>query len=96
MKTIAKVGILLALTGCLLTSCAGQYYVTTYPSEPVYVRPVSPYTDAVWIDGEWMWRGGRYTYINGYWAHPRANRVWVRGSWQSSSRGYTWRRGYWR
>ena len=96
MKTIVKVGILLALTGSLLTSCAGSYYVTSRPAEPYYVRPVSPYSGAVWIDGEWIWSGNRYTYLSGHWERPRAHRVWVRGNWQSGQRGYTWHRGYWR
>lgn len=96
MKTIAKVGILLALTGNLLTSCAGSYYVTSRPAEPYYVRPASPYAGAVWIDGEWVWRGGRYAYTGGHWERPRGHRAWVRGNWQSGSRGYTWHRGHWR
>jgi hypothetical protein len=66
------------------------------PEEPYYVRPASPYANAVWIDGEWVWRGGRYAYIGGHWDRPLNGRVWVRGNWQSSTRGYTWHRGYWR
>jgi len=96
MKTIAKIGILLALTGSLLTSCTGQYYVTTRPAEPYYVRPASPYANAVWIDGEWIWSGGRYAYVGGHWERPHGGRAWVRGRWVSGPRGYAWRRGYWR
>jgi hypothetical protein len=96
MKTIAKIGLLLALTGSLLTSCTGEYYVASHPEEPYYVRPASPYANAVWIDGEWVWRDGRYAYIGGHWDRPRNGRVWMRGNWLSSSRGYTWHRGYWR
>ncbi|MDB5158946.1 MAG: hypothetical protein JWR50_3653 [Mucilaginibacter sp.] len=96
MKTIAKIGILLALTGSLLTSCTGQYYVTTRPAEPYYVRPASPYANAVWVDGEWIWSGGRYAYVGGHWERPHGGRAWVRGRWVSGPRGYAWRRGYWR
>lgn len=96
MKTIAKIGILLALTGGLLTSCTGQYYVTTRPAEPYYVRPASPYANAVWVDGEWIWSGGRYAYVGGHWERPHGGRAWVRGRWVSGPRGYAWRRGYWR
>lgn len=42
MKTIAKLGIVLALTGSLFASCSSQAYVTERPVEPVYVRPVAP------------------------------------------------------
>lgn len=96
MKTIGKIGILLALTGTLLTSCVGSYYVTSRPAEPYYVRPVAPYSGAVWIDGEWEWNNGRYAYIGGHWERSRPGRVWVRGSWQSGARGYIWHRGHWR
>ncbi len=97
MKTIAKIGILLALTGSLFASCAGgYYYVKVRPDEPYYERPVAPYANAVWIDGEWTWGGGRYTYISGHWEQPRPGRVWVRGTWQSGPRGYAWHRGYWK
>ncbi|WP_431198557.1 hypothetical protein ACQ86K_19075 [Mucilaginibacter sp. P19] len=37
MKTIAKLGIVLALTGSLFASCSSQAYVTEQPVEPVYV-----------------------------------------------------------
>lgn len=52
MKTIAKLGIVLALTGSLFASCSSQAYVTEQPVEPVYVRPVAPYPNAVWVPGE--------------------------------------------
>ncbi len=97
MKTISKLGIMLAMAGSLfMASCAGSYCITDQPAEPVYVRPVQPYANAVWIDGDWVWRGGSYVYQRGYWVRPRAGRAWVRGGWYHSPRGYTWHRGHWR
>jgi len=97
MKTLSKFGLLIALAGSLfLSSCAGSYYVTDQPVEPVYVRPAPPYGGAIWIDGEWGYSGGRYRYINGYYARPRAGRVYMRGGWVHTGRGYSWRRGHWR
>lgn len=96
MKTTSSILIGLALAGSLLTSCAGSYYVTERPAEPVYTRPAAPYEGAVWVSGEWGWRNGRYVYTNGYWTRPRHNRVWVSGSWETGARGYYWRRGHWR
>ncbi|MFC0514488.1 hypothetical protein ACFFGT_09760 [Mucilaginibacter angelicae] len=96
MKTIAKLGIVLALTGSLFASCAGQAYVTERPVEPVYIRPVAPYPNAVWVPGEWVWRGNRYVYRQGFYARPRYNHVYVQGHWQPTNRGYVWVRGYWR
>ncbi len=96
MKTIGKIGLILALSASLFTSCAGDYYVAERPAEPVYVRPAAPYAGAYWVPGEWAWRGNRYVYVNGYYAKARANRVYVKGYWQPVRRGYAWRRGYWR
>jgi hypothetical protein len=97
MRSIAKVGILLALTGIMLTSCmGGYYYVNARPNEPYYVRPVAPFGGAVWIDGEWEWTNGRYAFIGGHWERSRPGHVWIRGAWRSGPRGYAWHRGYWR
>jgi hypothetical protein len=97
MKKLQKFGMLLALAGSLfMASCAGSYYVTARPAEPVYVRPAAPYAGAVWIDGDWVWNGGRYVYSGGHWAAARPGRIWVRGAWYQGPRGYGWHRGYWR
>ncbi len=97
MKTISKLGLMAALAGSLfLGSCSGGYYVTSQPVEPAYDRPVSPYADAVWIDGEWGYSGGRYVYTRGHWEHGRVGRAYVRGSWEHTNRGYRWHRGHWR
>ncbi|WP_461451966.1 hypothetical protein [Mucilaginibacter sp.] len=97
MKKLQKIGLMVAMAGCLfMASCAGSYYVTERPAEPVYVRPAAPYVGAVWIDGEWVWNGGRYVYSGGHWAAIRPGHVWVRGAWYQTPHGYAWHRGYWR
>ena len=96
-KTIVKFGSLILLAGSLFfASCTGTYYVADQPAEPYYVRPAVPYQGAIWIDGEYVLTGGRYHYVNGYWARPRAGRVYYRGNWSRGPRGYYWHRGYWR
>lgn len=95
MKTTSKLLIGLALAGSLFAGCAGTYYVAERPVEPVYERPVAPYAGAVWVSGEWGWRGGRYVYTNGYWARPRGTRVYISGGWERRPGGYYWRRGHW-
>lgn len=56
-----------------------------------------PYGGAVWVGPEWVWRGGRYECVPGYWAHPRrAGAIWVPGHWKYSRRGYKWVPGHWR
>ncbi len=97
MKTISKFGIVAAMAGSLfLASCASEGYVVEQPVEPVYTRPAPPYAGAYWVPGEWAWSGGRYTYINGYYARPRRGHVYVQGYWQPVRRGYAWHRGHWR
>lgn len=96
MKTTSKILVGVALAaGSLFASCEGSYYVTERPADVVYTRPVAPYAGAVWVEGDWVWQGGRYVHTNGYWTRPRGNRVWVSGSWNRGPRGYTWRRGHW-
>jgi hypothetical protein len=97
MKTLSKVGVLLALAGSLfMSSCAGSYYVSAQPVDEVYVRPAPPYAGAVWIDGDWVWSGGAYVHRPGHWVRTRPGRVWVTGSWYHGPRGYAWHRGHWR
>ncbi len=95
MKIIAKIGLMLVLTASLFTSCAGSYYVADRPAEPRYERPVAPYRNAVWIPGEWVWRGNGYQRIPGHWARPRYNHTFVEGHWRQTPRGYVWVKGYW-
>ena len=97
MKTLSKLGILAALAGSLfMSSCAGEYYVSNQPAEVYYTRPAPPYAGAVWINGDWVWNGGRYVRRPGYWARPRTGRVWVEGTWYHGPRGYAWHKGHWR
>jgi hypothetical protein len=58
----------------------------------------APYSEAVWVRPEWVWRHGRYVEVPGHWVRaPRHGAVWVNGGWAySSHRGYRWRGGYWR
>ena len=59
MKTLAKLGAMLALGGSLfLASCAGEYYVSDQPADVVYDPGTPPYADGVWVGEEWVWSGG--------------------------------------
>jgi len=88
---------LMALSFSFFTGCdSDAYVITDRPVNPVYVRPANPYADGIWIDGDWVWGGGRYTWREGYWSHPRTGRTWVSGSWTARGNGYTWNRGHWR
>jgi hypothetical protein len=90
--------LIIAIAGSLfgLSSCTVDGYVETAPGDVVYTRPVAPGPDYIWIDGDWVWGGGRYSWHEGHWDHPRAGRSWERGHWEHGDRGYHWNRGHWR
>ena len=97
MKTISKLGLIAVLGSfLLLTSCAGEYYVSDQPADVVYEPGPPPYTGAVWIEGDWVYSGGHYVHSRGRWARARSGRTWVAGSWHHGPRGYAWHRGHWR
>lgn len=97
MKKLIKSGLLVALCGSLfLSACAGSYYVSEQPVEPVYEHPAPPYQGAIWIDGEWAYSGGRYVYANGHWDKPREGHAYIRGNWEHASHGYRWHGGHWK
>jgi hypothetical protein len=87
----------LALSGLLFFSACvpGEITVSARPEPPYYARPASPGVGYVWIDGEWIVRGGRYHWREGYWRRS-GTRVWIGGSWESRNNGWYWRRGHWR
>ncbi len=94
---IGKILTTLILACGLLAACdSAMYTVAVRPSDPIYERPVSPGDGYIWIDGDWVWEGGRYNWHNGYWSRPRGTRVWVSGGWESRGGGYAWRRGHWK
>ena len=84
------------LISCILgaSACAGGY-VSEQPAGVVYNRPPIPGDGYIWIDGDWVWGGGRYQWHEGHWDRPRAGHNWVGGRWQSSGKGYRWQRGRW-
>ncbi len=56
----------------------------------------APFTGGIWIGPEWMWRGGRYVYVPGYWRRPpRFGARWIPGHWKMSRRGWRWVPGHW-
>jgi hypothetical protein len=93
MKKIFLIG-LLVITSFVFYSCGpSEITVSSRPDRPYYDRPVSPGSSYVWIEGDWVARGGRYRWREGHWA--RSTRVWVSGGWESRGNGWYWRRGHW-
>ena len=94
MKKILSI---IAIAACIAaTGCAVDGYVEAQPGDVYYERGVAPGPGYIWVDGDWMWAGGRYVWHNGYWGHPRAGRTWQAGHWDHGTRGYHWNRGRWK
>jgi hypothetical protein len=97
MKSINKIGILCAFSGgLLLSACESSRYVATQPAAVVYTRPVAPYAGAIWVEGNWVRRGGKWKQQPGYWIKPHPGRTWVQGRWYKYPKGNRWQKGYWR
>ena len=96
MKKIIQVIALLSLSFMLSRCEPSSVTVGARLDAPYYERPVQPYPDYVWIDGDWYWQNGHYVYRNGYWAAPRRNTHWQTGIWIQHGSGWRWQRGRWR
>jgi hypothetical protein len=88
--------VIIAIAASLAASGCAAGYIDQQPSDVVYEQGVAPGEGYVWIDGDWVWGGGRYTWHNGRWGRPRAGHTWARGNWAHTSRGYHWNGGHWR
>jgi hypothetical protein len=77
-------------------SASAQIYVSVHPVWAPVRRPPPPSPAHIWIDEDWVWRGGRYVAIGGRWeAPPRPGFVWFPGRWAHSGRGDRWIAGRW-
>ncbi|MGI4727630.1 MAG: hypothetical protein ACRYFL_04190 [Janthinobacterium lividum] len=90
----------LTLLACTLAlffaSCGSSYYVSERPAPYVYRRPIAPYAGAIWIEPEYIWRGGGYVAQPGYWSRPRPGYSYHPGQWNHNRHGHIWVRGGWR
>jgi hypothetical protein len=97
MKSISKVLAIVGIASTVLVGCATRatFVIRERPVEPRYERPAPPYPGAVWIPGEWEWRGNHYVYLHGYYVQP-SGREWIPGHWRETPGGYVWDKGHWR
>ncbi len=92
-----KLLLCIAVVFAFSSAASAQVFVQIRPVAPVIVRPMAPSPRHIWIDGEWIWRGGGYQYNNGYWATPPGpGAAWVPGHWKQTRRGWFWKPGHWR
>jgi hypothetical protein len=65
------------------------------PPPRVERRPAAPFADAVWVDGHWGWRDGRWAWTRGHWDVEHRGGHWAPGHWDSGPKGYVWTEGHW-
>lgn len=93
-----KIGLsLIVLLSVASQNSQAQVIVNVRPVVPVHERIVAPSPRHVWVDEEWVERGGRYEWAGGHWVlPPRPGVVWIPGHWANRPRGWVWIRGHWR
>jgi len=67
------------------------------PPIPVYVQPVCPGPNYIWIPGYWAWDPANgYYWVPGYWdLAPYVGALWTPGWWGFAGGVYAWHPGYW-
>ena len=85
-------GITLFFTGCM------SAYVSTIPTYSEGIRPASPSSTHIWIDGDWEWsrHTHAYTHRDGSWAAPNQGRTYTQGRWETTPRGNHWVHSQWK
>ncbi len=97
MKKISSILSILFFFLIVMSGCGpSNVVVRTRPVPPVYARPSAPYSNYVWVEGEWMRSRNGYVYRKGYWAAPRARYHNYRGGrWEQRRNGWYWVSGRW-
>ncbi|MGO9338741.1 MAG: YXWGXW repeat-containing protein [Terracidiphilus sp.] len=92
--------LLLALLVCLVpaSSNAGVFISVNFgpPVLPVYVVPVCPQPNLIWMPGYWAYGDDGYFWVPGAWVPaPFVGGLWTPGYWGWSSGLYIYHPGYW-
>jgi YXWGXW repeat-containing protein len=66
------------------------------PVLPVYVQPICPGPDYIWIPGYWAYGDDGYFWVPGTWVlAPEPGLLWTPGYWGWDDGFYFWHAGYW-
>jgi len=97
-KYLSKIITLFLLSLLVSFIADAQFVIKVRPVAPVVrVHPLCPSPRHVWVNGEYIWRGDRYEYIEGYWGLPPEHRNhWIDGRWRHRRGGWIWIPGHWR
>lgn len=67
------------------------------PAARAEIPPPRPSERHGWIAGSYVWRVGRWFWVQGYWAvPPRPGATWIPGHWSRREDGFVWVAGTWR
>lgn len=99
-KRTIWIGILLAgFLSLGIQQSSAQVIVSIKPVRPTVkvVKPVKPYVNAAWIEGEWVWnkRTRAYQWKSGYWVKAKRNKRYVTGRWEKRRNGWVYVPGRW-
>jgi hypothetical protein len=81
------------------TAASAQLFVSVSfgpPALPVYVQPVCPGPNFIWMPGYWAWTPGwGYYWVPGTWVlAPSPGLLWTPGYWFYDAGFYRWSPGY--
>lgn len=95
-----KKNIVIVYIFCLIglaNKTQAQIIVKIRPNIPHSIKKSAiPFKNAVWIEGEWVYKHGQYQYINGFWAQPKHGFIYIPGFWKRKRAGYVWIPGHWK
>ena len=94
---ILSVSTILAGVAIFLLGCSPPAVVTVRPPEPrIEVYGTPPHAEAVWISGNWRYKGEEWVWIPGHWSRPpRPHAVWIPAYWEPRGGGWIWIPGHW-
>lgn len=98
MKNSIKSTLFLAVLLTIANAVSAQHYVRVQPARPAAVVNRPPGRPGyIWVDEDWRWVNGRYTWYGGRWVRPPYHgAVWVPGRWVRTRYGLQWMAGHWR
>ena len=95
-KMVKLAFLVMLIIGAGSIKASAQIYVSVRPAWHPIARPVAPSPRHVWIDEDWVWRGGAYVAVGGHWAlPPNPGWIWYGGHWGHGPRGDRWYPGHW-
>ena len=87
-----------ALFGATFTSSASVFVSVAFapPPLPVYVQPICPGPEYIWVPGYWAYGPYGYYWVPGTWVlAPYVGALWTPGYWGWAGTVFVWHSGYW-